>query len=59
MTLKEMILRLSEAPGPSGREDAAMAVAAELLRPYVDELRRDAMGNLICLKRGKIYGKII
>ena len=51
MTLKEMILRLSEAPGPSGREDAAMAVAAELLRPYVDELRRDAMGNLIALKR--------
>ena len=51
MTLKEMILCLSETPGPSGREDAAMQAAAELLRPYADEIRRDCMGNLIALKK--------
>ena len=50
MTLKEMITRLSEAAGPSGCEEAAMAVAEDFLRPYVDEIRRDRMGNRIALK---------
>ncbi|MBE6968972.1 MAG: M42 family metallopeptidase [Ruminococcaceae bacterium] len=51
MTLKEIIIRLSEAAGPSGREDAAMEVVEELLRPLVDDIRSDAMGNRIALKK--------
>ena len=51
MQLKEMIIRLSEASGPSGHETAAQSAAEELLRPLVDEIRYDRMGNLIALKR--------
>ena len=50
MDLSELISRLSCASGPSGFEDSARDVAEELLRPYVDELRTDAMGNLIGIR---------
>lgn len=56
MDLKEMIFTLSEAAGPSGDETGAADAAAELLRPYVDSVTRDVMGNLVgircCKKRG-------
>lgn len=51
MELKEMIICLSEADGPSGHEGAAMRAAEELLHPYVDNIRRDVMGNLIAMKK--------
>lgn len=51
MELSELISRLSCASGPSGFEDSARAVAEELLRPWVDELQTDAMGNLIGIRR--------
>ena len=53
MKLREMILRLASASGPSGFECGAQAVAEELLRPLVDEVRTDVMGNLIGLRRCK------
>lgn len=51
MELNEMIVLLSEQAGPSGMERAASRAAEELLRPYVDEIRYDVMGNLIAMKR--------
>ena len=51
MELREITARLCRAAGPSGFEDAARALAAELLAPYVDEIRTDAMGNLIAVRR--------
>ena len=51
MDLKEKIFALAEASGPSGFEGGARAAAEELLRPFVDELRTDGMGNLIALRR--------
>ncbi|MGI6012852.1 MAG: M42 family metallopeptidase [Oscillospiraceae bacterium] len=58
MELAELISRLSCLSGPSGFETAARETAAELLRPYVDELQTDAMGNLIGIKRcGKPYAQ--
>ena len=51
MKLREMILRLAAASGPSGFEGSAQAVAEEILRPLVDEVRTDVMGNLIGLRR--------
>ena len=38
--------------GPSGREQAVADTIESMLKPYVDEISRDAMGNLIALKRG-------
>ncbi len=38
--------------GPSGREDAVAQLITELVTPYADEVRRDALGNLIAVKRG-------
>lgn len=38
--------------GPSGREDALADVIEQLLAPHADEIRRDALGNLIAVKRG-------
>lgn len=53
MKLREMILRLASASGPSGFESGARAVAEEMLAPLVDEVRTDVMGNLIGLRRCK------
>lgn len=50
MDLKEMIFTLSEAAGPSGHEAGAVDAAAELLRPYVDAVTRDVMGNLVGIR---------
>ena len=51
MNLQEMIVKLCQAPGPSGFEAPARDVAEELLRPYVDETWTDTMGNLIGVRR--------
>lgn len=50
--LKETLLKLLSIPGPSGYEGACADFIEEELRPYVDEIRRDVMGNLICVKKG-------
>lgn len=51
MELKETIKALSRLSAPSGREEAAAERILELLRPYVDETRTDAMGNVFGVKR--------
>ena len=39
---------------PSGAEQTGIAkVLKEMAAPYVDEIRSDAMGNLICHKKGR------
>ena len=48
-TLKKL---LPMTPSVSGREDYIRGVIAEMMLPLVDEVSTDAMGNLICLKRG-------
>ena len=48
-TLKKM---LPVTPSVPGREKYVREVIAQMMRPLVDECRVDAMGNLICLKRG-------
>jgi endoglucanase len=48
-----MILReLSEAFGVSGNEDDVRAVVLDAVRDHVDEVRIDAMGNVLTLRRG-------
>ncbi len=50
--MKDLIKRLTEAYGPSGHEDEIRDVLRAEVEPLADEIRVDALGNLIVLKRG-------
>ncbi len=52
MNTLELIRQLSEATGPSGRETPVSEIIRTLWEPWSDELRTDALGNLIALQRG-------
>jgi endoglucanase len=49
----ELLRELSEAVGVSGREEAVRQIIYEAVKPHVDEIKVDALGNLITLKRGR------
>ena len=38
--------------GPSGREDAVREAIAAIAGEYIDDITTDALGNLICRKKG-------
>lgn len=48
----DLLKILTEAPGPSGRENTIRDVVAEQWTPLADDMRTDAMGSLIALQRG-------
>ncbi len=50
--LFDLLKELSDLPGASGAEDAVRDRIARALKGHVDELRVDALGNLIALKKG-------
>jgi len=50
--LVPLLQALTELPGPSGREHAVGRRVADLLAPYVTDIRHDALGNCIALKQG-------
>jgi len=52
MDMMKTLIRLVEAFGPSGCENEVAQVIEELAAPYVDEISRDTLGNLICRKKG-------
>lgn len=54
--LREMLSALCPLPGPSGFERPVTLCAAELLRPLVDEVSVDRMGNLVGIRRCGIPG---
>jgi len=45
--------QLVAAAAPSGNEKKMGQLLADLARPFVDEIRTDAMGNVICRKKGR------
>lgn len=47
-----LLKHLCEAPGIAGYEDRVLDIAAAALRPFVDELSSDALGNVIGIKKG-------
>lgn len=55
--MNDLIKKLVEAYGPSGFEDQVRELIQAEIAPYADEMRVDAMGNLIALKRGTGGGK--
>ena len=50
--MKELLKKLSEAPGISGHESTIKHLIKNEINNYVDEIREDSMGNLITLKKG-------
>lgn len=52
MELFEIIQKLNAAHGPSGDEAEVRGVIAEIVRPFVDEVSTDTLGNLIVHKAG-------
>ena len=50
--LKELLERLSNAHGVSGYEGSVRQIIEDEIKPYVDEIKTDKMGNLIATKKG-------
>jgi endoglucanase len=55
--VKELIEKLTEAYGPSGREEQIREIIRAEVESLADEIRVDTMGNLIALKKGTGQGK--
>jgi endoglucanase len=49
----DLLRRLCQAPGVPSREDAVARIVVEELGSLVDEVRSDALGNVIAVKRGQ------
>lgn len=52
MDMMNALTRLAGAFGPSGCENEVSRIIEELARPYVDEISRDTLGNLVCRRKG-------
>lgn len=53
MGMKELIQKLSEASGVSGHEDEVNEIIQNYFCKYIDEIKNDKLGNLICIKKGR------
>lgn len=51
--IKSLLEKLSNAHGISGWEGSIQQIVKEEIEPYVDEVKIDALGNLIAIKRGE------
>lgn len=56
MTLSETLEKLSNACGVAGREEEVRSLIQKFLKPYVDEIKEDKLGNVIAVKKGKKNG---
>ena len=52
----DLLKELTEAVAPPGFEEEIRVICRRELAPLVDEIRQDAMGNLIAVKRGTVAG---
>jgi len=53
LKLVDILEKLSDANGVTGREDQVRNLMKKYLKPYVDEIKEDKLGNLIAFKKGK------
>jgi endoglucanase len=53
MMLVETLEKLSNACGIAGREEEVRSLMKKFLKPYVDEVKEDKLGNVIGIKKGK------
>ncbi len=49
--MKELLKNLVEIPAPSGYESQVRNVIRQIIEPLVDEIRVDALGNLLAVRR--------
>jgi endoglucanase len=52
MDIRQILTPLAAAFGPPGQESAVADAVESLIAPYVDEIRRDTLGNLIARRKG-------
>jgi len=52
LSLEDTLEKLSNACGVAGREEEVKRLLSEMLKPYVDEVKEDKLGNIIGVKRG-------
>ena len=52
MSLEDTLEKLSNACGVAGREEEVRHLLSEMLKPYVDEVKEDKLGNVIGVKKG-------
>ena len=50
--MKELLNKLTSINGVSGNEENVAKFITEQMKEHVDEIKLDAMGNLICIKKG-------
>ncbi|MDD2295359.1 MAG: M42 family metallopeptidase [Eubacteriales bacterium] len=55
--MKELLRELCQVPGISGFEEEIRACIAEKIRPHVQDMKVDAVGNLIAWKAGRRKAK--
>lgn len=53
MSLVKTLEKLSNACGVAGREEEVRSLMKEMLKPYVDEVKEDKLGNIIGIKRAQ------
>ncbi|MEM3701067.1 MAG: M42 family metallopeptidase [Candidatus Bathyarchaeia archaeon] len=53
MTISEILEKLSNACGVAGREEEVRNLMKNMLKPYVDEIKEDKLGNVIGVKKGE------
>jgi len=51
--MRELLKKLAEAHGVSGYEGEIREIVEAEIKPYVDEIRTDGLGNLIATRKGK------
>lgn len=54
-----LLERLSNAFGVSGFEEEIREIIQKLIKPYIDEMRVDALGNLIATRAGRSPRKLM
>ncbi|MEW6716568.1 MAG: M42 family metallopeptidase [Chloroflexota bacterium] len=57
--MKSIIKTLVETPGPSGYEAQVRAVVRKMVEPFADEVKVDALGNLLVRKCGSDERKVM
>lgn len=57
--LKSLLKKLSDAHGISGYEDDIREIVKAELEDYVDEIKVDKLGNIICIKNGSEFKEMI
>lgn len=48
----DLLRKLTMTSGVSGNEENIASLISEEIKPFVDEIRKDNIGNLICIKNG-------